>query len=78
MAGMFQVTKNRTTLVNCLGGADNAGSKLKEAGITHWLAPNIGTNSSGFTALPGGFRNELGAFTSFCRLLSWRLVEASD
>ena len=34
-----------------------AGDKLKEAGITHWGTGNTATNSSGFTAMPGGFRN---------------------
>ena len=32
----------------------NAGSNLKETGTAHWYNPNYGTNSSGFTALPGG------------------------
>ncbi len=47
-----------TLVVNCLGGDTAiAGGELKEADLTHWAAPNSGaTNSTGFTALPGGKR----------------------
>jgi len=42
---------------------DMEGGRIKEAGTVHWAAPNTGaTNSSGFTALPGGGRNAEGAF----------------
>ncbi len=44
------------TLVDYLGGDAVAGWKMKETGTAHWLPPNSGTNESGFTALPGGYR----------------------
>jgi len=43
------------------------GDKLKEAGTTHWASSNTGTNTSGFTALPGGGRDIQGSY-SFWRL----------
>jgi uncharacterized protein (TIGR02145 family) len=50
-------------IINCLGGDDVAGGKLKETGTAHWLEPNFGaTNESGFTALGGNLRQNTGAF----------------
>ena len=47
-----------TTLSTYLGGNLIAGGAMKEAGLTHWASPNTGaSNSSGFTALPTGFRS---------------------
>ena len=41
----------------------NAGGSMKEMGTLHWLSPNAGaTNSSNFTALPGGYRSITGSF----------------
>jgi uncharacterized protein (TIGR02145 family) len=60
-----------------------AGGKLKEAGTSHWTSPNTGTNESGFTALPGGCRDDSGSFcyikdygywwTSSRRMWDWGL-----
>ncbi len=50
-------------LVKFLGGSYIAGGKLKETGTGDWKSPNTGaTNESGFSALPGGYRDYSGAF----------------
>jgi uncharacterized protein (TIGR02145 family) len=55
-----------SSLVNCLGTEYIAGGKLKTSGTSDWMAPNTGaSNSSGFTALPGGRRSGAGAYNSF-------------
>ncbi len=50
-------------LVAYLGSEYSAGSKLKDSGSTSWDATNTSaTNQSGFTALPGGARDDAGVF----------------
>lgn len=45
------------TLIAYLGGEEVAGGYIKEEGTDHWTTPNTGAgNSSGFTAVPGGYR----------------------
>ena len=61
-----------TTLVNYFQGAEIAGAFCKEAGTTHWAAPNTGaTDSSGFTGLPGGYRKYKGTFHDIHQLGYW-------
>jgi uncharacterized protein (TIGR02145 family) len=53
------------TLVNYLGGSSLSGGKMKETGTSRWFTPNAGaTNISGFTALPGGYRDYNGGVFS--------------
>lgn len=52
-----------SVLTDYLGGQTEAAKSLKEAGTRHWLTTNNDTNNdSGFTALPGGYRNHNGSF----------------
>jgi uncharacterized protein (TIGR02145 family) len=47
-----------TELIGYLGGEGIAGGRMKDMSTTYWNSPNTGAdNSSGFTALPGGYRH---------------------
>ncbi|PID93594.1 MAG: hypothetical protein CSA95_06675 [Bacteroidetes bacterium] len=60
------------TLTDYLGGEDVAGGKMKEVGTGHWQSPNTGaTNESGFTALPGGYRDYYGTFRNVGNHGTW-------
>ncbi|MFM2155713.1 MAG: hypothetical protein RL516_462 [Bacteroidota bacterium] len=50
----------------------NQGGAYKEIGTTYWLSPNTGaTNTTGFSALPGGYRDEYGDFQNLTYTSQW-------
>jgi uncharacterized protein (TIGR02145 family) len=60
-----------TDLINCLGGESVAGGKMKSTSSL-WNVPNTGaTNESGFNALPGGYRDFDGSFSSIGNFGTW-------
>jgi len=60
-------------------GTDEGG-KMKETGTAHWNSPNTGaTNSSGFTALLGGYRSIDGTFyPMYYYAVFWSSTEGSS
>ena len=65
-----------TTLTTFLGGESVAGGKMKETGTAHWISPNTdATNSSGFTGLPGGYRDGGGTFPNIGYGIWWSSSE---
>jgi uncharacterized protein (TIGR02145 family) len=51
------------TYLNTVAPTGSVGGKMKSIGTTYWNSPNTGANnSSGFSALPGGFRGFGGSF----------------
>jgi len=67
------------TLQSYLGGSTIAGGKLKEAGTTHWYAPNdAATDESKFSSLPGGDRVPSGPFEVIRQMAEfWTSTEAN-
>lgn len=64
------------TLINFAGGEYHAGGNLKETGTIHWNTTNsFVTNSTGFTALPGGAR---GKYISFSEIGNYCYLWSSD
>lgn len=60
------------TLKSFLGVDSLAGGKLKETGFAHWISPNAGaTNETGFSALPGGYRNAGGPYAGIGGYGTW-------
>lgn len=54
-----------TVLTNFLGGVATAGGTMKDIDLGVWMPPNLAaTNSSGFKALPGGYRDVSGPFVN--------------
>jgi uncharacterized protein (TIGR02145 family) len=68
-----------STLSTYLGGEPVAGGKMKETGYTHWSSPNTdATNSSGYTALPGGYRYLFGYLKLANAAYFWSSSQAGD
>ncbi len=66
-----------TTLTETLGGLSVAGGKMKSTGTNYWSSPNTDAdNTSGFSALPGGYRGSDGYFIDISYLaVFWSATE---
>ena len=59
-------------LIAFLGGKEVAGGKMKEIGTVNWMTPNTeATNTSLFTAVPGGLYLDLGSFMLYKGSANW-------
>jgi uncharacterized protein (TIGR02145 family) len=63
-----------TTLITYLGGKEVAGTKMKST--SGWDENGNGTNSSGFNALPGGYRSSEGPFGDIGNGYWWSSTES--
>ena len=69
-----------TILTDYLGGLSVAGGRMKSVGTTYWNSPNTGaTNESGFSVLPGGYRNSGGSFYNISSVaFFWSATESGN
>jgi uncharacterized protein (TIGR02145 family) len=69
-----------TILTDYLEGESVAGGKMKSMGTAYWDDPNTdATNESGFSALPGGNRNNRGSWTDIkAYAFFWTATEDDD
>ena len=59
-------------MIAYLGGENVAGGKLKETVTSLWNSPNsMADNKSGFSVLPGGYRNNVGGFENIGLIGAW-------
>jgi uncharacterized protein (TIGR02145 family) len=65
-----------TVLSIFLGGADVVGKKMKST--SGWNDNGNGTNSSGFSGLPGGYRDGVGGFSSVGNYGHWWSASEND
>jgi uncharacterized protein (TIGR02145 family) len=61
------------------GENENIGGKLKDDSLSLWLSPNMGAdNSSGFNALPSGYRDHVGSFMNVGAYARWWSTTQTD
>ena len=68
--------KELTELTDNLGRENVAGVKMKSS--NGWYESGNGNNSSGFSALPGGFRYINGSFSDIAKVGNWWSSSESD
>lgn len=77
-AGWHVPTTNEWNVL--AANVEGNGGHLKEKGTSHWASPNFGaTNTTGFTALAGGYRDFLGTYDNARKIAAfWTATPYSD
>jgi uncharacterized protein (TIGR02145 family) len=60
-----------TIMIDFLGGSSVAGAKLKSTGTDYWTNPNIATDESGFSGLPGAIYDIWGDYEPIGNFGEW-------